>query len=96
MELSTFLSGALLTVYGFIGLHFLRFWKLTRDVFFIFFALAFFLLAIERIPIFFLRPDLSGMAWVYGIRLSAFILIILAIVIKNRKTLAQTKLEEPK
>lgn len=86
--LTTLVSGAMVMAYFTAGLFFLRFWKDTRDRLFGSFAAAFFLLAIQRalLTIFVDQrgEDDSGML-LYGIRLVAFLLILWAIIDKNRK-----------
>lgn len=67
------------------GTFFLRFWKQTRDGFFLIFAVAFWLMAVERIPLAFVYPNQETKPFVYLIRLAAFSLIIAAILYKNRK-----------
>ena len=86
--LTTLVSGAMVMAYFTAGLFFLRFWKDTRDRLFGSFAAAFFLLAVQRalLTIFVDQraDDDSGML-LYGIRLVAFLLILWAIIDKNRK-----------
>lgn len=79
-----FLLGAVCMVFAVAGLFFLRFWRDTRDRLFALFSLAFFVLAANRIG-FMLQPehDVKGDTF-YGVRLLAFVLILLAIVDKNR------------
>ncbi len=85
--LTTLVSGAMVMAYFAAGLFFLRFWKDTRDRLFGSFAAAFWLLALQRALLTLFvdehRSD-SGM-YLYGIRLAAFLLILWAIVDKNRK-----------
>ena len=75
-----FFSGVLVTAYAITGLFFLRFWRDTRDRLFGHFALAFFLLSIQRILIAMLEPTVP----VYIVRLAAFLLILWAVIEKNR------------
>lgn len=66
------------------GLFFFRFWTHTRDRFFIFFALSFWLEAVNRVAmILFLEPNEDAPGH-YIVRLVAYGLIIAAIVHKNR------------
>lgn len=82
-EISLFLGGLICCGYAVVGLFFLRFWRQTRDRLFICFAAAFWLLAIERaLLVWFFQSHLPG---IYLVRLAAFILIVLAIVGKNRE-----------
>ncbi len=75
-----FFSGVLVTGYAVAGLFFLRFWRQSRDRLFGFFASAFFLLALQRILIATSEPTTA----VYAVRLLAFVLILWAIIDKNR------------
>jgi hypothetical protein len=80
-----FLSGMLGAGYLVIAGFFLRFWSQTRDRLFLYFAIAFLLLAIQRalvVPEFALVEDKT---WAYGLRLFAFVLILYGIVMKNRQ-----------
>ena len=84
--LSSLVSGALIAGYAVAGLFFLRFWRETRDRLFGIFAGAFWLLALQRLLLaLFQDPDREQL-WLYGIRLLAFVLILAAIVDKNRGT----------
>lgn len=81
---STLVSGLLVMGYAVAGLFFLRFWRETRDRLFGIFAGAFWLLALQRLLLaLFQNPD-NEQIWLYGIRLLAFVLILFAIVDKNR------------
>jgi len=79
-----FLLGAICMGFALAGLFFLRFWRDTRDRLFALFALAFVVLAANRIGFMF-QPehDVRGDT-LYWVRLVAFLLILLAIVDKNR------------
>jgi hypothetical protein len=79
-----FLAGALAMGFGVAGLFFLRFWRKTRDRLFALFALAFFVMAANRIE---LTLTVAHGHWVdhpYWVRLIAFTLILAAILDKNR------------
>lgn len=81
------LSGAIIAGYAVAGLYFLRFWRDTRDRFFAFFAASFWLLCAQRVLLAVFRDGASeGLLYLYLIRLLAFVLIVLAIVEKNRPT----------
>ena len=68
-----------------IGLFFLRFWKNTRDRFFLFFATAFGLEAVSRALLGLNQGSSENEPLYYLIRLLSFTLILIAIVDKNRK-----------
>jgi hypothetical protein len=67
------------------GLFFLRFWRKTRDRLFMIFALAFWILGLNWTLLAMTSPeDEATRAMFYTVRLFAFILIIYAIIDKNR------------
>jgi hypothetical protein len=68
-----------------IALFFLKFWRRTGDRFFLAFSGAFLLLMLERIILFAIGVAHEFAPYVYVVRLLAFILIIAAIVEKNRR-----------
>jgi len=67
------------------GLFFLRFWKNTGDRLFAMFAVSFWLLAFDQIVISVLRTSQVASPAQYLARLAAFVVLIAAIVEKNRK-----------
>jgi hypothetical protein len=67
------------------GLFFLRFWRKTRDPLFAFFAGAFWLLALSWALLAMISPTEESRPYIYSLRLVAFVLIILAMVVKNRQ-----------
>lgn len=77
-------SGLLVMGYAVAGLFFLRFWRETRDRLFGIFAGAFWLLALQRLLLALSQNPDNEQVWLYGIRLLAFVLILYAIVDKNR------------
>ncbi len=79
-----FLSGIIFMGYVVAGLFFLRFWRDSRDRLFAMFGAAFFILAIQRVglEIWHDAPE-QATPW-YFVRLLAFLIIILAIIDKNR------------
>jgi hypothetical protein len=78
------ISGAILMGYLVAGLFFLRFWRDTRDRLFLIFAIAFALLAGQRLALVLTRDMLESQTGLYLVRLFAFLLILAAIVDKNR------------
>lgn len=66
------------------GLFFLRFWRDTRDRLFMFFALAFFILAANRIGTTVLVEPGDRVDHLYWVRLFAFLMILWAVIDKNR------------
>lgn len=77
----TFLAGAIWMLCWVAALFFLKFWKKSGDLFFVWFSAAFGLLGIERlVALFGDQAEFEG----YVIRLCAFVLILIAIIQKNR------------
>lgn len=68
-----------------VGLFFLRLWRDTRDRFFALFGLAFWVLALNWFLLVWVEPSDEHRHYFYLLRLAAFLLIIIAIVDKNRK-----------
>lgn len=81
-------TGALMICCLVAGLFFYKFWKKTGDRLFKLFAFSFFLLSIERLVLGYIGARNEPSPLIYLIRLSAFILIIFAIVDKNRSSSA--------
>jgi hypothetical protein len=77
------LSGGIIMGFAAAGLFFMRFWRRTRDMLFLYFAVAFWLLALNHAIIAFAGIPAEEASWVYLLRLAAFSLIIVAIVQKN-------------
>jgi hypothetical protein len=66
------------------GLYFFRFWRSTRDRFFLFFALAFWIEGANRLVLYQIAGSNEASPLYYLPRLVAYGLIIAAIVHKNR------------
>lgn len=85
MTADAFLAGAAVMASFLIGLKFVKYWRLSRDGFFLWFAAAFWMFAIGWVMRTAL-PDLSEHAYLlYLPRLLAFLMIAIAILAKNRK-----------
>jgi hypothetical protein len=80
-----FLSGMLAMGYLVVAGFFLRFWRQTRDRLFISFAIAFALLAVQRVLLVTEFGLLENRVGAYGLRLIAFLIIVYAVVMKNRQ-----------
>jgi hypothetical protein len=78
------IAGAIVMGYAVCGLFFLRFWRETGDRLFLVFALAFWLLAIQRLALALSAPLEESRTGRYLVRLFAFLLILGAIIDKNR------------
>ena len=81
--LEDFVSGMIAMGFAVAGLFFLSFWRRTRDGLFVAFAAAFGLLALNQALVTFLNTPEETTSRIYLIRLLAFLIIIVAIVIKN-------------
>lgn len=79
-----FLSGGIMVACLTAGFFFYRFKKKTNDPLFSMFAFAFWILALERVVLEFIGTAQEPKPEIYLIRLSAFLLILFAIVRKNR------------
>lgn len=80
----TIFIGAIAMASLVISLFFLRFWKTTRDRFFLFFAASFMLEAMNRVLIGISVLQNEESPVYYLIRLIAYSLIIIAIIDKNK------------
>jgi hypothetical protein len=79
-----FLRGAIAMACLVAGLFFLRFWRQTRDRLFIIFAGAFWLLGLTRVAVALTINHDEQRIFIYMIRLAAYLLILTAIIDKNR------------
>ena len=79
-----FMLGAIVMSCVVAALFFLRFWRKTRDRLFALFAAAFALLAVNWVALAFTARDEPVRVALYGVRLVAFVVILLAIIDKNR------------
>jgi hypothetical protein len=82
---SYFVSGAAAVCCVAIALFFLRFWRASGDRLFAGFALGFAVFGANRVALLFARGS-DAETWVYLVRLLAFLLIVAAIVDKNRQS----------
>lgn len=81
-----FLVGAITTQYLVASLFFYQYSEKTSDVFFKYFSVSFILLAVERIVWLWLGNADEFRPIVYLFRLAAFLLIIAAVFLKNRRS----------
>jgi hypothetical protein len=71
--------------YAIAGLFFLQFWRASSDRLFLFFSIAFWLLGVQRLGLAVASPQAPGdTVWIPLLRLLAFLLILAAIIDKNR------------
>lgn len=83
MSFFDFFSGMIAMGFAVCAVFFLRFWRRTRDSFFLVFSLAFLLLALNQALTTLLGLPFEERSWLYLLRLAAFLIIIIAIVRKN-------------
>lgn len=79
-----FVAGAMSAGLAVVGLFFFRFWSRTGDRLFAAFAVAFWLMALNQVVAGFSREAHAENSAAYLLRLAAFIIIIVAVLAKNR------------
>jgi hypothetical protein len=82
--MASLIAGAIAMGYVVAGLFFLRFWRETRDRLFLAFAVSFALLAVQRVALALVGGTADAALALYALRALAFLLLIAAIVDKNR------------
>ena len=85
MTLFVFLAGALTFGFALSALFFLRFWRDTGDGLFLAFAIAFVLFAAAQLMLAVGAVPDELRSWVYLVRLAGFLIILAAILRKNRR-----------
>jgi hypothetical protein len=85
MQVYAFMGGAVAMASFTAGLFFLRFWKDTRDRLFAMFGVAFFVLGLNRVALSLTMEQDEARTVFYVVRLVAYLLILIAIIDKNRK-----------
>lgn len=84
-EMNLVFNGALSISAWIAGLFFLRFWTLSRDRIFLYFCIAFWLLALNWLGLAVIHWVPETRHQVFVVRLLAFVLIIVGVVEKNRR-----------
>lgn len=79
------MAGAIVVTTLLAALFFLRFWRNTRDSFFLYFALSFFLEGVNRLVLTLIATATEDNPLFYTMRVVAYGLIVVAILQKNRK-----------
>ncbi|MGV3590469.1 MAG: DUF5985 family protein [Gammaproteobacteria bacterium] len=79
-----FLLGIIVTASFTAAVYFLKFWRNTHDPLFMAFAAAFTIEGLNRLTYLFLESPNEGSPAIYIVRLLAFLIILVAIVRKNR------------
>jgi len=77
------LTGAIAMGFAVIALVFLRYWRTTRDRFFLFFALSFGIEAVNRVVLGLSSAAHEDRPAIYLVRLLVYALILVAIIDKN-------------
>jgi uncharacterized membrane protein HdeD (DUF308 family) len=83
-HLNQFLLGAIAMSCTVITVFFVRFWRESRDRFFLIFALSFLLEGANRVAIALSAKPNEATPLLFGVRLFAYLLIIAAVADKNR------------
>lgn len=85
-----FMNGITVALCAVAGLIFLKFWFGARDRLFLMFAVAFWILAIDRTALtilpYFIARTTERDTVIYLVRLLAFIVLLIAIIDKNRRS----------
>jgi uncharacterized membrane protein HdeD (DUF308 family) len=82
--LEGFLLGIIVTASLTAAMFFMKFWRTSRDPLFLAFALAFLIEGVNRIAFLVIERPNEGSPAIYVVRLLAFLLILAAILRKNR------------
>jgi len=80
-----FVSGLITMGFLISGLFFIRYWVRTRDMLFAAFAAAFWLLGANQTLLALSDLPVEERSWMYLLRLAAFVIIITAVALKNRR-----------
>lgn len=83
IRLELFVGGMITGGYLVIALFFMKFWARNRDLLFIAFAAAFFLLAANQFVLGIGDVPEEQESWAFLLRIAAFVLIALAVIYKN-------------
>jgi uncharacterized protein DUF5985 len=81
--LNAYLSGMLTAGFMACGLFFARFWWRSRDLLFLAFAAAFWLLALNTALVVVVTGSDENKSWFYLLRVAAYVLIAIAVIRKN-------------
>lgn len=82
-QLNSFVQGGIALGYIVAGMFFLRFWRKSNDRLFLMFALAFGILAVQRVVLTIVGIDSEHSIILFTIRLCAFLMFLVAIIDKN-------------
>ena len=80
---NTYLSGMVTAGFMACGLFFARFWWRSKDLLFLAFAAAFWLLALNTALVVLVTGSDENKSWLYLLRVAAYVLIAIAVIRKN-------------
>lgn len=83
--LRSLVNGALVAGSLLAGLYFFKFWQASRDALFIWFAVAFWLLALQRLLLALSGAAVESQTHLFLLRLLAYVMFPAAIIQKNRQ-----------
>lgn len=83
--INDFLAGAIVMGFAVAALHFLKFWRRTREGLFLAFSGAFLLLSLTQALLTIAGFRDEERSWLYLLRLAAFLLILFAMWWQNRR-----------
>jgi hypothetical protein len=83
LVVNTYLSGMVTAGFMACGLFFARFWWRSRDLLFLAFAAAFWLLALNAALVVLVTGSDENKSWLYLLRVAAYVLIAIAVIRKN-------------
>jgi hypothetical protein len=89
-RLNAFILGAVFMLCLVAGTFFLRFWRKTKDRLFLMFAIAFWMLGVNWATLVFAPEQDELRTALYVVRMLAFVLILAAVIDKNRHSAAQS------
>ncbi|HLJ48854.1 MAG TPA: DUF5985 family protein [Bryobacteraceae bacterium] len=78
-----FLLGVIATASVTAGVFFLKFWRTTRDSFFLAFAASFIIEGLNRTAVLLVEHPNEGSPWTYWVRFLSSLMILVAILKKN-------------
>ena len=83
LVVNTYLSGMVTAGFMACGLFFARFWWRSKDILFLAFAAAFWLLALNAALVVMVTRSDENKSWLYLLRVAAYVLIAIAVIRKN-------------
>lgn len=81
-----FMAGAICVMFYIVALFFWQFYRKIGDRFFLLFSISFHIFAVERCALVLLSISDESRSFLYMVRFIAFVIILIAIIDKNRKS----------